>query len=208
MDEMRRLIFDSLGLVAFDRQMGLIRQNRDNPDALVLFNMARKVLQYVFELDVKPSMWRYISTPAYRKMMSVLDESLLAAQNMLRETQELLEKRRQSGEEVNSNSMLERMMDVDPKLAVVMSLDILFAGVDASSNLLSAVLLCLAKNSEKQGKLREELLKIMPTKDTHLNEETIAEQENGNHGIPQFPFPFHSTRGLLLPTVAASLGDT
>jgi len=106
MDEMRRLIFDSLGLVAFDRQMGLIRQNRDNPDALVLFNMARKVLQYVFELDVKPSMWRYISTPAYRKMMSVLDESLLAAQNMLRETQELLEKRRQSGEEVNSNSML------------------------------------------------------------------------------------------------------
>jgi len=71
MDEMRRLIFDSLGLVAFDRQMGLIRQNRDNPDALVLFNMARKVLQYVFELDVKPSMWRYISTPAYRKMMSV-----------------------------------------------------------------------------------------------------------------------------------------
>jgi len=108
-------------------------------------------------------------------MMSVLDESLLAAQNMLRETQELLEKRRQSGEEVNSNSMLERMMDVDPKLAVVMSLDILFAGVDASSNLLSAVLLCLAKNSEKQGKLREELLKIMPTKDTHLNEETMKD---------------------------------
>jgi len=35
-----------------------------------------------------------------------------------------------------------------------------------------------------------------------------AEQENGNHGIPQFPFPLHSTRGLLLPTVAASLGDT
>nr|XP_044249025.1 probable cytochrome P450 12d1 proximal, mitochondrial [Drosophila takahashii] len=174
-DEMRRLIFDSLALVAFDRQMGMIRKNRDHPDALVLFNMVRRVLKYVFDLDVKPSMWRYIQTPAFKKMISVLDESLVAAQNLLKESQELLEKRRQAGEEVNSNSMLQRMMDVDPKLAVVMSLDILFAGVDASSNLLSAVLLCLAKNPEKQGKLREELLKIMPTKDTLLNEETMKD---------------------------------
>ena len=35
---------------------------------------------------------------------------------------------------------------------------------------LLAVLLCLAKNPEKQEKLRQEILKIMPTKDTILTE--------------------------------------
>ncbi|XP_017068645.1 probable cytochrome P450 12d1 proximal, mitochondrial [Drosophila eugracilis] len=175
MEEISRLIFDSLGLVAFDRQMGLIRKNRDNADALQLFKLSKEVIRYVFKLDFQPSMWRYISTPAYRKMMKILDESLTVAQKMLKETQESLEIRRKAGEQINSNSMLERMMEVDPKMAMVMSLDILFAGVDATANLLSAVLLGLAKNPEKQGKLREELLKIMPTKDTPLNEETMKD---------------------------------
>lgn len=59
-------------------------------------------------------------------------------------------------------------------MATIMSLDILFAGVDATSNLLSTVLLCLAKNPEKQAKLRQELLKIMPTKDSSLNETCLT----------------------------------
>lgn len=108
-------------------------------------------------------------------MMRLLDESLNVAQKILKDTQDALEKRRQAGEKINSNSMLERMMEVDPKMAVVMSLDIIFAGVDATTNLLSAVLLCLAKHPEKQAKLREELLRIMPSKDTPLNEETMKD---------------------------------
>ncbi|XP_020818154.1 probable cytochrome P450 12d1 proximal, mitochondrial isoform X1 [Drosophila serrata] len=175
MEEISRLIFDSLSLVAFDRQMGLLRKNRDNPDALKLFKQSKQALRYVFELDVQPSMWKVFPTPTYRKMMRLLDESLTVAQKLLKETQDTLEKRRLAGETINSNSMLERMMEVDTKLAVIMSLDILFAGIDATSNLLSAVLLCLAKNPEKQAKLRKELLKIMPTKDTALNEESMKD---------------------------------
>jgi len=153
-EEISRLIFESLGLVAFDRQMGLIRKNRNNPDALRLFKLTKESLRYIFKVDFQPSMWKYISTPTFRKMMRLLDESLEVSQKLLKETQESLEKRRQAGEEINSNSMLERMMEVDPKLAVIMSMDTMFAGVDATTNLLSAVLLCLAKNPEKQAKLR------------------------------------------------------
>lgn len=66
-------------------------------------------------------------------------------------------------------------MEIDPKVAVIMSLDILFAGVDATATLLSAVLLCLSKHPDKQAKLREELLSIMPTKDSLLNEENMKD---------------------------------
>ncbi|XP_017038766.1 probable cytochrome P450 12d1 proximal, mitochondrial [Drosophila ficusphila] len=126
-------------------------------------------------LDFQPSMWKVVSTPTYRKMMKALNGSLDVALKLLKESQDDLEKRRQAGEKINSNSMMERLMEIDPKVAVVMGLDTLFAGVDATSTLLSAVLLCLSKHPEKQTKLREELLKIMPTKDTLLNEETMKD---------------------------------
>ncbi|XP_033153362.1 probable cytochrome P450 12d1 proximal, mitochondrial [Drosophila mauritiana] len=175
MEEISRLVFESLGLVAFDRPMGLISRNRDNPDALTLFQNTKQTFRYAFELDIKPSMWKFISTPTFRKMMRLLDDILMLSQKMIKDTEDSLEKRRQAGEEVNGNSMLQRMLKVDPKLAVIMSMDVLLAGVDATSNLLSAVLLCLAKNPEKQAKLREELKKIMPTKDTLLNDETMKD---------------------------------
>ncbi|KAH8321783.1 hypothetical protein KR067_000968, partial [Drosophila pandora] len=175
MEEINRLIFDSLALVAFDREMGLIRKNRNNPDALTMFQMTRDILKYVFKLDMQPSLWKVFPTPTYKKMMKLLNESVEVTQKLLKETQDTLEARRLAGGEVNSNSMLQRMMAVDPKMATIMSLDILFAGVDATSNLLSAVLLCLAKNPEKQAELRKELLKIMPTKDTSLNEVTMKD---------------------------------
>ncbi|KAH8321390.1 hypothetical protein KR074_003554, partial [Drosophila pseudoananassae] len=175
MEEINRLIFDSLALVAFDRQMGLIRKNRNNPDALTMFRITRDILKYIFKLDVQPSMWRVFPTPTYRKLMQLLNESVEVAQKLLKDTQEKLEERRLAGGEINSNSMLQRMMAVDPKMATVMSLDVLFAGVDATSTTLSAVLLCLAKNPEKQAELRNELLKIMPTKETSLTEDTMRD---------------------------------
>ncbi|EDW47337.1 probable cytochrome P450 12d1 proximal, mitochondrial [Drosophila sechellia] len=174
-DEISRLVFESLGLVAFDRQMGLIRKNRDNPDALTLFQTSRDIFRLTFKLDIQPSMWKIISTPTYRKMKRTLNDSLNVAQKMLKENQDALEKRRQAGEKINSNSMLERLMEIDTKVAVIMSLDILFAGVDATATLLSAVLLCLSKHPDKQAKLREELLSIMPTKDSLLNEENMKD---------------------------------
>jgi len=45
------MIFESLALVAFDRQMGLIRKNRDNPDALTLFQTTRDIFRLTFKLD-------------------------------------------------------------------------------------------------------------------------------------------------------------
>ncbi|EDW33349.1 GL20645 [Drosophila persimilis] len=174
-DEMQRLIFESLALVSFDRQMGIIRKHRDNSDALALFRTSRDIFRYTFQLDVQPSAWKYVSTPTYRKMMRTLNESLDVAQRVLAESQQLLEQRRRAGEQVNSHSMLQRLMDIDPKLALIMGLEILFAGVDATATLLSAVLLTLAKHPEKQHKLRAEVRQVMPSKESLLNEDTMRD---------------------------------
>ncbi|KAH8413275.1 hypothetical protein KR009_009550 [Drosophila setifemur] len=175
MDEMNRAIFESLALVAFDRRMGLISNNKDNEDAQVLFQTTRDIFQLSYKLDFQPSIWKMVSTPTYRRMISVLNENLRVSQKLIQETQDELEKRRQAGEQVNSYSMLERMMEIDPKMAMIMSMDALLAGFDATSNLLAAVLLCLSNNPEKQLKLREEVLRVLPNKDGLLNEELMKD---------------------------------
>ncbi|KAH8321558.1 hypothetical protein KR074_008752, partial [Drosophila pseudoananassae] len=174
-DEISRLSFESLALVGFDRQMGLIRKNRENPDALTLFKTIREIFQLTFSLDFQPSMWKVVSTPAYRRMKKSFNDTLEVAQKLMKETQDNIEKRGLSGENINGNSMMERLMVIDPKIAVIMGLDALFAGVDAISTLVSSVFLALAKHPEKQAKLREELMQIMPTKDTLLNEENMKD---------------------------------
>lgn len=174
-EELGRMIFESIALVAFNREMGIIRKRRDNPDALALFRTSRDIFRLTFQLDVQPSPWKIISTPTYRKMMRALEESLNVAQRLIEENRVEQERRVQAGEQVSNNSIMERLMAIDPKMALVMGMDILFAGVDATSTFMAAVLLCLSNNQDKQLKLREELMRIMPTKETLLDEERMKD---------------------------------
>lgn len=174
-EEMGRMIFESIALVAFNREMGIIRKRRDSPDALTLFRTSREIFRLTFELDVQPSPWKIISTPTYRKMVRVLNESLSVAQRLIEENCAEQERRLQAGEEVSNNSIMERLIAIDPKMALIMGMDLLFAGVDVTATFLAAILLCLSRNQDKQLKLREELKRIMPTKDTLLDEESMKD---------------------------------
>ncbi|EDV96109.1 probable cytochrome P450 12d1 distal, mitochondrial [Drosophila grimshawi] len=174
-EEMARMIFESISLIAFNCEMGLIRKHRNNPDALTLFKSSRDIFRLIYLLDVQPSIWKYISTPTYRKMMRIQNESLNVSQRLVEEARLDLERRRAAGEQTANSSMMDRMLDIDPKIAVIMGWDILFAGVDGTLMLLSALLLCLSKNQDKQHKLREELMRVMPTKESLLNEASMKD---------------------------------
>lgn len=52
-----------------------------------------------------------------------------------------------------------------------MVFDALMAGVDTTSNSSISIMYSLAKNPDKQEKLRKEILKILPNKDSILTEE-------------------------------------
>ncbi|XP_013107491.2 cytochrome P450 CYP12A2-like [Stomoxys calcitrans] len=54
-----------------------------------------------------------------------------------------------------------------------MAIDMLMAGVDTAASALAGILLCLAKNPEKQAKLREEVMTILPYKNSDFTESNI-----------------------------------
>ncbi|TMW40158.1 hypothetical protein DOY81_014762, partial [Sarcophaga bullata] len=70
-------------------------------------------------------------------------------------------------------SVLEKLLKIDRKIAKVMAMDMLMAGVDTTTSTMAGLLLCLAKNPSKQAKLREEVLKLLPQKDSEFQEESL-----------------------------------
>ncbi|XP_055902448.1 cytochrome P450 CYP12A2-like [Eupeodes corollae] len=169
-DEINRLTFESIAVVALNRQIGLIRRDRDNADAKRLFKVLRNFFDLVLYLDINPSIWKVVKTPAFHRMMKNYDEMYDIIIKYINEALERIESdtSRANVDEDEEKSILEKLLKIDKKIAIVMALDLLMAGVDTTSTTMTGILLCLAKNPEKQEKLRQELRTILPEKDSLL----------------------------------------
>lgn len=68
----------------------------------------------------------------------------------------------------NEAGVLEKLVKIDKNVGIAMAEDMLLAGVDTTSTAVTSVLYHLAKYPEKQQILREEVMKILPEKDSKL----------------------------------------
>lgn len=75
--------------------------------------------------------------------------------------------------EGREESILEKLSKINKNVAVVMCADALMAGVDTTSTATISVLYCLAKNQDKQDKLREELQQLLPDRNEPLTTEKM-----------------------------------
>ncbi|XP_033255204.1 probable cytochrome P450 12a4, mitochondrial [Drosophila miranda] len=124
---------------------------------------------------MKPSIWRYVKTPKLMKLMKSLDGVQEITSAYVDEAIERLEKEAKEGvvRPESEQSVLEKLLKIDKKVATVMAMDMLMAGVDTTSSTFTAALLCLAKNPEKQAVLREEVIKVLPEKDSEFTEASM-----------------------------------
>ncbi|XP_055847822.1 cytochrome P450 CYP12A2-like [Episyrphus balteatus] len=173
-DELNRLTFESIAVVALNQQIGLIRKDRDNVVAKRLFKVLRNFFNLVLMLDMNPSIWKIVKTPKFNEMMKNYDEMYEIIMKYINEALARIENNTSvSSESDEEKSVLEKLLKIDKKIAIVMALDLLMAGVDTTSTTLVGILLCLAKNKEKQEKLRQELRTILPQKDSLLTLESM-----------------------------------
>ncbi|KAL5276503.1 hypothetical protein ACFFRR_001995 [Megaselia abdita] len=157
LDDINNWALESIALIALNTRLGCLGANK-HPDADTLINGMHTFFNLSYELDFLPSMWKYVATPKFNKLMKVLDE----VSDVSRKYVELARENMKSNPAKNDDEMsvLEKLIKVDKKTAVVMAMDMLFAGIDTTSTALTACLLSLAKNQDKQSKLREELMTI------------------------------------------------
>ncbi|XP_061391251.1 cytochrome P450 CYP12A2-like [Musca vetustissima] len=175
-EEMNRWTLESVSVVALDKQLGLITTNRDNPDLKKMISLLNDFFELGLKLQVGIPIWKYFKTPKFWKFMKVLDGLLEIGNKYVNEAIERLdaEKKMDLPEKPeNEKSVLEKLIKIDRKIATVMAIDLILAGVDTTSTTFTALLLCLAKHPEKQEKLREEIRQILPHKDSQFEPNSL-----------------------------------
>ncbi|XP_034483067.1 probable cytochrome P450 12c1, mitochondrial [Drosophila innubila] len=158
--EINHLTFESVAVVALDRELGLIRNPEKSPKAQKLFNSLQNFMQTFYELTMMPSIYKYVSTPTYRRFSRAMDDIFEVCSFYINQALERIEKN--PADSAGMMSVLEQLARTDRKFAIVMSIDMLMGGVDTTSSALSGIMLNLAKNPEKQAKLREEIVAKLP----------------------------------------------
>ncbi|XP_017485040.1 PREDICTED: probable cytochrome P450 12c1, mitochondrial [Rhagoletis zephyria] len=166
-EDINHLAFDSIGVVALDYDFGLTRKNPDSKDAKLLCKHMSAFLKSIYDLGIKPSFYKYIKTPTYRRFEESMDLMFDITNRYVNEAVARLEE--YPSTEGEERSVLEKLLKITRQTAIVMAMDMLMGGVDAPSSAIATIVLCIAKNPEKQQKLREELFAILPHKNDRFS---------------------------------------
>ncbi|XP_017112201.1 probable cytochrome P450 12a4, mitochondrial [Drosophila elegans] len=174
-DTINRWTLESVSVVALDKQLGLLKDSNNEEEALRLFHYLDEFFIVSADLEMKPSPWRYIKTPKLKRLLKALDGIQEVTLAYVDEAIVRLDKEEKAGvvKPESEQSVLEKLLKVNRKVATVMAMDMLMAGVDTTSSTFTALLLCLAKNPEKQQRLREEVMQVLPHKDSEFTEASM-----------------------------------
>ncbi|XP_063823874.1 cytochrome P450 CYP12A2-like [Ostrinia nubilalis] len=156
--EMNLWSLESASLVALGRRLNCFDLNlpSDSPERR-LIDLVHEVFRVADELDFRPSLWRYFPTRAFKRAMKLYEEQDNATRYFIDKTIKELKVRGGSKTE-SEKGVLEKLLDINKDMAVIMASDMITAGVDTTSNTMLAILYLLAVNQEKQDILREELM--------------------------------------------------
>lgn len=125
LEEVQKWAFESISFIALNKRMGLFG---DNPDrkALSLAENMSLFFQLSYEFDVKPSVWPYVQTRAFKEFLTVYDNITDITLSYIE--QEMSELQRRDIQE--AKSVLEKLLKIDKHIALVMVMDMLMAGID------------------------------------------------------------------------------
>ncbi|XP_073962347.1 cytochrome P450 CYP12A2-like isoform X1 [Choristoneura fumiferana] len=158
--EMNLWALESIGVVALGTRLNCLNPNLcENSEARKLINNIHDFFKTVGKVDFGPSPWRYFSTPNFRRAMKIYENIESLTRSFIYKAMKNM-KNSNDGTFTSSSEkpVLEKLLQIDTRTAVIMASDLLLAGVDTVSMTVMATLYLLAKNPEKQMKLRQEVL--------------------------------------------------
>ncbi|CAG9791829.1 unnamed protein product [Diatraea saccharalis] len=158
--EMNLWSLESIALVALGRRLRCFDSHlpQNSPEKR-LIKVVHDIFKSVEALDFKPSLWKYYPTKAYRRAMKSYEEQEILARYFIDKTIEELNVHKRVIAE-DKKSVLEKLLEINKDIAVVMATDALLAGVDTTSNTIIGALYLLANNQDKQDALREKIRSV------------------------------------------------
>lgn len=118
--------FESICYVALNSRLHLITGKAD-ADALRMSDAMSEFMQYTYDHDIAPSIWRYYHTPSFKRLMRLHDELTEITRKFVDTALQRIEA---EGNKEARKSVFERLLRLDRNIAVVMAIDMLFGGLD------------------------------------------------------------------------------
>ncbi|XP_017079846.2 probable cytochrome P450 12e1, mitochondrial [Drosophila eugracilis] len=174
--DIRHLVIESICSVALNTHLGLLGEQRDNKEIQKLVLALQDVVELGFQLDMMPAFWKYLPMPNFKKLMRSLDTITDFCHFHIGNALKRIEEDTKAGKltEIGlETSLLEKLAKFDRQTAVIIAMDLLFAGADPTLVSLGGILLSLSKSPDKQARLLEELQGILPNKDSPLTMENM-----------------------------------
>ncbi|XP_044314996.1 probable cytochrome P450 12e1, mitochondrial [Drosophila rhopaloa] len=174
--DIRHLVIESICSVALNTHLGLLGDQRNNKEVQTLIAALQDVVELGFQLDMMPAFWKYFPIPSFKKLMRSLDTITDFCYFHIENALKRIEEDAKAGKPTEiglEKSLLEKLARFDRQTAVIIAMDLLFAGADPTLVSLAGILLSLSKNPDKQARLLEEIREILPNKDSPLTMENM-----------------------------------
>lgn len=169
-DQLKMWAFESISYVALNTRMGLLTDHPD-PNAALLAKHMTDFFNDSFKYDVQPSIWPYYKTPGFKKFLKTYDHITEITTNYIEEAIKRFELEKNLNQNRDNKCVLEQLLTFDKKVAVVMAMDMLMAGIDTTSSAFVTILYHLSRNPTKQAKLHQELQGILSDSSAPLTAE-------------------------------------
>ncbi|KAJ9594070.1 hypothetical protein L9F63_014503, partial [Diploptera punctata] len=175
-DELHKWALESIINISLDKRMGCLEKDlKPDSEPQKMIDALGVIFETSFSLQIF-QLWKYINTPTWKKFVEASDFFNEMAIKCINEATERLKNLPANDREL---TILEKLLirDPNPKIAMVMALDMFAAGVETTSFATAITLYLLALNPEKQEKLYEELLHHVPDQNTELTIEKLNEMK-------------------------------
>ncbi|KAI5634846.1 cytochrome p450 domain-containing protein [Phthorimaea operculella] len=152
--EMNLWALESIGVVALGGRINCLSEDlpSDSPQKR-LIQCVHDIFKIANELDFKPNLWKYFATRKFKRAMKLYEEQEKLATYFVQKARKEIESKPKVDDE--EKGVLEKLLEIDERIAVIMASDMLFAGVDTAANTMTATFYLLATNQDKQDKLRQ-----------------------------------------------------
>lgn len=167
---LNRWALETTGVISVDSRLGVLDE-QESEEARTIVKLTKELFDLVYQLDLRPSLWKFYKTPKYHRLMKVFDELTGIAKAKVDEAVIRLENTPSTA--TDTQSVLEKLLKIDRDVAIIMSLDMVLAGIDTTTSAVIGTLYCLATHPDKQSKLRDELRAILPKTNSPLTSERM-----------------------------------
>lgn len=130
--ELRKWALESVCFIALDHRLNIVRGDQRDSRATDIIKAVDDFVNLSYELEMKPSPWRFIATAKYKELMKSYDTITNTSMFFIENTMAKLENHvNETSDDANhQKSVLEKILKTDKQIAVVMAIDMMLAGVD------------------------------------------------------------------------------